>query len=150
MPYFIRRSNDFLARRIELGREPDLDSIDHLGGKWFPLNVTRRSRPLERLEFLTSHPMVIFLMFLKLKLNHIFSWFSIISLSFSIMSTHSLDSKIKICIWKLFIHDDNSCSNIKIIERYSISECVPWIGNLHDRNFIAATHAKRFSVWPYW
>merc|ERR1712137_611970 len=33
-----------IARRIELGREPDLDSIDHCGGKWYPLNVTRRSR----------------------------------------------------------------------------------------------------------
>merc|ERR1712131_339566 len=48
-----------IARRIELGREPDLDSINHLGGKWYPLNATRRSRIMERLEFLTSHPMLV-------------------------------------------------------------------------------------------
>merc|ERR1711915_465008 len=46
-----------IARRIELGREPDLDSIDHCGGKWYPVHVTRRSRLMERIEFLTSHPM---------------------------------------------------------------------------------------------
>jgi len=48
-----------IARRIELGREPDLDSIDHCGGKWYPLNVTRRSRLMERIEFVTAHPMLV-------------------------------------------------------------------------------------------
>merc|ERR1711946_77740 len=59
-----------IARRIELGREPDLDSIDHCGGKWYPLNVTRRSRLMERIEFVTAHPMVKFVFyFIFIKLH---------------------------------------------------------------------------------
>ena len=114
----------FSARRIELGREPDLDSIDHCGGKWYPLNVTRRSRLMERIEFVTAHPMVNFENFWTFPWTVLWTFqilpniglFSFCKNIFSVGSrlfrrlapSYQTFLNSKNCISNLFIHDDNS------------------------------------------
>ena len=54
----VPRTTYILARRVELEREPDLQSVDLRGCAAKPAHYPKKSPIFSRIEFLFRHPMV--------------------------------------------------------------------------------------------